>query len=44
MELVPMAEAPPWLLVMRSISGLSETPGDADNMKILAMRDEIAAL
>jgi uncharacterized protein (TIGR02594 family) len=33
---------PEWLLVMRSISGMTETPGDADNAKIMAMRDEIA--
>jgi uncharacterized protein (TIGR02594 family) len=35
-------EAPPWLLVMRSINGLTETPGSADNPKILAMNEEIA--
>jgi uncharacterized protein (TIGR02594 family) len=34
--------APPWLLKMRSMNGLSETPGSADNTKILAMADEIA--
>jgi len=37
-----MAEAPEWLLVMRAMNGLTETPGSADNPKILAMRDEIA--
>jgi uncharacterized protein (TIGR02594 family) len=35
-------EAPPWLLKMRSMNGLSETPGAADTPKILAMADEIA--
>jgi uncharacterized protein (TIGR02594 family) len=35
-------EAPPWLLKMRSMNGLSETPGSADTTKILAMADEIA--
>jgi len=34
--------APDWLLTMRTISGMSETAGSADNPKILAMRDEIA--
>lgn len=33
---------PEWLTVMRSMTGLTETPGDADNPKILAMRDTIA--
>jgi uncharacterized protein (TIGR02594 family) len=33
---------PPWLLTMRTITGVTETPGAADNPKILAMRDEIA--
>jgi uncharacterized protein (TIGR02594 family) len=37
-----MPEAPPWLLKMRSMNGLSETPGAADNTKILAMADNIA--
>ena len=32
--------APPWLLKMRSMNGLSEKPGAADNTKILAMADE----
>jgi uncharacterized protein (TIGR02594 family) len=36
--------APPWLLKMRSMNGLSETPGAADNTKILAMADNIAAI
>jgi uncharacterized protein (TIGR02594 family) len=35
-------EVPQWLAVMRAITGIVETPGDADNPKILAMRDEIA--
>jgi uncharacterized protein (TIGR02594 family) len=33
--------APPWLLKMRSMNGLSEKPGSADETKILAMADEI---
>src|SRR5262245_52729417 len=37
-----MTEAPKWLLVMRAITGLTETPGAADNPKILGMRDFIA--
>jgi uncharacterized protein (TIGR02594 family) len=37
-----MAGTPKWLLVMRAITGLTETPGSADNPKILAMRDYIA--
>ncbi len=36
--------APPWLLKMRSMNGLSETPGTADNTKILAMADNIATI
>jgi uncharacterized protein (TIGR02594 family) len=40
-----MAEvAPPWLLKMRSMNGLSETPGAADTTKILAMADEISRI
>lgn len=34
-------EAPPWLLAMRSMNGLSEKPGSADETKILAMADNI---
>src|SRR5262245_17365604 len=34
-------ELPEWLLVMRSITGVTEAPGDADNPKILAMATEI---
>lgn len=39
-----MADEPvhPWLATMRAISGTSETPGSADNPKILAMAAEIA--
>src|SRR4029077_12616674 len=37
-------EAPDFLLTMRSISGLSEKPGAADEPKILAMADEIARI
>lgn len=33
---------PVWLLAMRTINGLTETPGSDDNPKILAMRDYIA--
>lgn len=33
---------PKWLKVMRSITGITETPGSADNPKILGMRDWIA--
>ena len=35
-------EAPPWLLKMRSMNGLSEKPGAPDETKILAMADNIA--
>jgi uncharacterized protein (TIGR02594 family) len=35
-------EIPPWLQTMRTITGLTEEPGDEDNPKILAMRDAIA--
>ena len=38
------SEAPDWLLTMRSISGLSEKPGTADEPKIMAMADEIARI
>jgi len=34
--------APPWLAVMRGITGLTETPGDADNPKIIQMAEKIA--
>ena len=34
--------APDWLLEMRAITGLSEVQGEADEPKILAMRDYIA--
>jgi uncharacterized protein (TIGR02594 family) len=38
-----MSEAtPPWLLKMRAITGLTETSGDANNPKILAMAETIA--
>lgn len=33
---------PEWLAVMRAMTGIVETPGDADNPKIIAMRDAIA--
>jgi uncharacterized protein (TIGR02594 family) len=32
---------PPWLLEMRALTGTTETPGSADNPKILAMADTI---
>src|SRR5262245_36136053 len=35
-------EVPPWLMVMRGITGMTETPGSADNPHILRMRDAIA--
>jgi uncharacterized protein (TIGR02594 family) len=34
--------APRWLLEMRTLTGLSEKPGTADEPKIMAMRDYIA--
>src|SRR5215475_9305219 len=37
-----MSDTPNWLLTMRSITGMTETPGEADNPKILGMRDYIA--
>src|SRR5580765_2856159 len=37
-------DAPDFLLTMRSISGLSEKPGAADEPKIMAMADEIARI
>src|SRR5215471_5251465 len=37
-----MTDTPKWLLAMRAITGLTETPGDADNPKILAMASYIA--
>lgn len=36
------AATPEWLLTMRSMTGLTEASGSADNPKILAMRDTIA--
>ena len=35
-------DAPPWLEVMRAITGLTETPGSDDNPKIMAMPRFIA--
>lgn len=35
-------EVPPWLDVMRAITGTTETPGSADNPKIMGMADYIA--
>jgi uncharacterized protein (TIGR02594 family) len=37
-----MSDTPDWLLEMRALTGLTETPGSADNPKILAMADTIA--
>jgi uncharacterized protein (TIGR02594 family) len=37
-----MTDTPDWLLEMRALTGLTETPGSADNPKILAMADTIA--
>ena len=39
---IAASATPEWLTVMRSMNGLIESPGDADNPKILAMRDTIA--
>lgn len=36
-------QAPPWLAAMRAITGMTETPGSADNPKIMLMADYIAA-
>jgi uncharacterized protein (TIGR02594 family) len=35
-------EVPQWLEVMRAITGLTEEPGEADNPKIVGMREVIA--
>jgi uncharacterized protein (TIGR02594 family) len=35
-------ETPEWLSVMRAMTGIVETPGDADNPKIMAMANTIA--
>src|SRR4051812_35255811 len=40
--LMSSADAPSWLVTMRALTGLTETPGSASNPKILAMRDTIA--
>ena len=37
-----MAEVPTWLAAMRAITGMTETPGSADNPKIMLMADYIA--
>jgi uncharacterized protein (TIGR02594 family) len=37
-----MTDVPKWLAVMRAITGTTETPGDADNPKIVGMADFIA--
>jgi uncharacterized protein (TIGR02594 family) len=37
-----MSKGPKWLTVMRTITGLTETPGDADNPKIIGMAEYIA--
>lgn len=37
-----MTDGPKWLQVMRAITGVTETPGDEDNPKIIGMRDFIA--
>jgi lysozyme len=39
----PGDEAPPWLAAMRAITGMTETPGSADNPKIMLMADYIGA-
>jgi uncharacterized protein (TIGR02594 family) len=38
---IDCTSVPKWLKVMRSITGITEEPGDKDNPKILAMRDWI---
>lgn len=38
-----MSEVPTWLAAMRAITGMTETPGSADNPKIMLMADYIAA-
>jgi lysozyme len=35
-------DVPGWLVAMRAITGMTETPGSEDNPKILLMRDAIA--
>jgi uncharacterized protein (TIGR02594 family) len=40
----PVPDVPEWLLVMRAITGLTETPGSADNPKILAMPEMIGRI
>ena len=37
-----MAEPPQWLVTMRAVTGVTETPGSANEPRILAMRDRIA--
>jgi uncharacterized protein (TIGR02594 family) len=37
-----MSETPDWLLEMRALTGVTETPDSGDNPKILAMADTIA--
>ena len=39
-----MSEIPPWLNVMRAITGTVESPGGADNPKIVGMADEIGRI
>ena len=39
---LPEEGVPPWLVVMRAMTGLTEGGGSADNPKILAMADYIA--
>jgi uncharacterized protein (TIGR02594 family) len=43
MTQMPSTElAPPWLMVMRSITGMTETPGSGNNPQIMHMADTIA--
>jgi len=37
-----MTDTPQWLLVMRTLTGTKEVPGEASNPKIMAMNDTIA--
>jgi uncharacterized protein (TIGR02594 family) len=43
-QVAAATELPPWLTTMRTITGMVETPGAADNPKILAMATEIGRI
>jgi uncharacterized protein (TIGR02594 family) len=38
------SDVPPWLLVMRAITGLTEEPGSADNPRILGMAEFVGKI